>query len=134
MNPITNTTHVKDIERLVERLNDAWVNDQIEDMEALFHKQVVMIEPGTHQKVTGREEMIESYREFVESSEIIDFKIRDLYIDLFENTAVALYTFRIKYRVETTNYDEIGTEILVFNRHNDEWKIVWRHQNPSEVS
>lgn len=133
MNQLTNTTHVKDIEQLVERLNDTWLNDHLEDMETLFHKQVVMIQPG-HQKITGREEMIESYRDFIESAEIIDFKIRDVYIDLFETTAIAFYTFRIKYRVETTNYDENGTEILVFNRHNEEWRIVWRNQNPSEVS
>lgn len=134
MNQTTKNTHTKDIERLVEQLNDAWLNDQIEDMETLFHKQVVMIEPGIHRKITGREVMINSYREFIDSAEIIDFKIKDTYIDLFETTAVVLYTFRIKYRVETTNYDETGTEILVFNRHNNDWKIVWRHQNPTEVS
>lgn len=122
---------MKEIEKLIEQLNDAWLNDKIENMDMFFHKQVVLIEPGTNNRITGREEMIESYREFTESAEVSDFRIKDLMIDLFETTAVALYTFRIKYRVESTNYDENGTEILVFHRHNDRWKIIWRNQQPA---
>lgn len=125
-------SQVKEIEHLVEHLNDAWLNDKIENMDMFFHKQVVMIEPGTNNKMVGREEMIESYREFAESADVTDFKINDLFIDVFETTAVAHYTFRIKYTVETTNYDESGTETLVFHRHNDRWQIIWRTQSPSQ--
>lgn len=124
-------SQVKEIEKLITQLNDAWLNDRVENMDRFFHKQVVMIQPGTNERVTGREAMIESYREFVESSEVSEFRIKDLMIDLFETTAAALYTFRIKYRVETTNYDESGTEILVFHKHGESWKIIWRTQQPA---
>lgn len=120
----------KEIEALIERLNDCWLNDKLENMDMFFHKQVVMLQPGTNKKMIGREAMIESYREFVESSKVSDFRTKDMAIDIFEDTAIVFYTFGIKYRVETTNYDEIGSEILVLNRHNDRWVIVWRTQMP----
>lgn len=120
----------REIESLVERLNDSWLNDKLENMDMFFHKQVVMLQPGTNKKVIGREALIDSYREFVESSEVSDFRTKDLAIDVFEDTAVVFYTFRIKYRVETTNYDEDGSEILILHRHNDRWLIVWRTQLP----
>lgn len=123
-------TQAKEIENLVNRLNDDWLNDRIENLDQYFHKQVVMIQPGTHKKITGREAMIDSYSGFVEEAEVGDFRIKDFRIDVFEETAIVLYTFRIKYRIETTNYDENGLEILVFNRHNDKWQIVWRNQQP----
>ena len=121
----------EEIEILVEKLNDAWLNGHFEDMDGFFHKLVVLIEPGTTNKITGRERMIESYREFMDTAEVSEFKVRDLAIDVFETTAVALYRYRIKYRVESTRYDETGTEILVFHRHNDHWSIVWRSQSPA---
>ncbi|MGK7369254.1 MAG: nuclear transport factor 2 family protein [Candidatus Halalkalibacterium sp. M3_1C_030] len=118
------------IENIINRLNDDWLNDRFENLSRYFHKQVVMIQPGTHKKVTGREEMIDSYREFMEESKVLDFRIKNLRIDVFENTAIAIYTFNIKYRVETTKYDEEGLETLVLNLHNGHWQIVWRNQQP----
>jgi len=126
----TGEPHVKEIEKLIDQLNDAWLNDKLENMDMFFNKQAVMIEPGTNRRITGREKIIDSYREFAETSDVTDFRIKDLMIDLFETTAVALYTYRIKYRVETTQYDESGTEILVFHCHNDHWRIMWRTQQP----
>lgn len=120
----------KEIEGFIEGLNDCWLNDKLENMEMFFHKQVVLLQPGTNKKVIGREAMIESYRDFVESSEVSDFRTKDLTIDVFEDTAIVFYTFRIKYRVETTNYDEDGSEILILHRHNERWLIVWRTQMP----
>jgi len=120
----------REIENFIERLNDCWLNDKLENMDMFFHKQVVMLQPGTNKKMIGRETMIESYREFVDSSEVSDFRTKDMAIDVFEDTAIIFYTFEIKYRVETTNYDESGSEILVLNRHNDRWVIVWRTQMP----
>lgn len=123
-------TRTHEIEELIDRLNDDWLNDRIENLDRYFHKQVVMIQPGTHKKLTGREALIESYREFMDESEVSDFTLKNLRIDVFGDTAIALYTFRIKYRVETTKYDESGLEILVLKRYNDHFKIVWRNQQP----
>lgn len=131
MNELMTESQANTIEQLVNRLNDCWINDKFENMDMFFHKQVVMLEPGTNRKITGREEMIDSYRNFAESAKVTDFRIRDLLIDVFETTAVAFYTYRIHYSVESTNYDETGSEILVFSRHNGRWVIIWRTIGPA---
>ena len=120
----------KEIETLINRINNDWMNDRIENLDQYFHKQVVMIVPGTYKKITGREAMVDSYRGFTEEADVSDFQISDLQIDVFGDSAIALYTFRIKYRVETTNYDESGLEILVLKHYDERWKIVWRNQQP----
>ncbi len=123
-------TQTKEIEQMVNNLNDDWLNDRIENLSRYFHKQAVIIQPGTLKKMRGREEIVESYREFMEEAEVTDFRLKDLRIDVFEHTAVVLYTFNIKYTVETTHYDEEGLEVLVLNLHNGKWQIVWRNQQP----
>lgn len=123
-------TQTKEIEQMVNNLNDDWLNDRIENLSRYFHKQAVIIQPGTLKKMRGREEIVESYREFMEEAEVTDFRLKDLRIDVFKHTAVVLYTFNIKYTVETTHYDEEGQEVLVLNQHNGKWQIVWRNQQP----
>ena len=118
------------IEKLVNHLNHCWLNKQFEEMEELFHKEAAMLQPGDTHKKVGRELMIEGYEEFMDSAHVSDFKVNDLDIEVFANTAVAYYTYRIHYRVESTNYDESGSEVLVFNYRNDRWVIVWRIQLP----
>ena len=89
-----------------------------------------MVHSGDFEKITGRQQIIESYWEFMESADVTDFKIVNESIHVFDETAVAYYSYRIHYTVETTNYDETVSEILVFQQHNDDWQIVWRTQLP----
>ncbi|SMO45344.1 YybH family protein [Fodinibius sediminis] len=121
-------THVKEIERLVEHLSEDWIDGKLEAMEPYFHQRAVMVEPGTGNRITGADAVIERYRDFIEEADISSFKITEMFVDFFETTAVAFFTYRIKYQVESTNYDETNAEILVFRQHEEEWQIVWRTQ------
>lgn len=124
----TKASHAKEVEGIIKQLNHCWINKKFEDMEPLFHREVVMHQTGDEDDIVGREQMIESYWEFMESAEVTDFKIADESIHVFDETAVAYYTFHIQYTVETTKYDESGAEILVLQKHDGRWKIVWRTQ------
>ncbi|MGM0588739.1 MAG: YybH family protein [Bacteroidota bacterium] len=120
----------KRIEVLVEGLNQLWIQEKFDELGNYFHNKAVMIKPGSLDTITGRSAIVESYEEFMSEAEVSDFKIADMDIHVFEHTAIVIYTFRIRYQVETTRYDEKGTETLVFNRHDDQWQIVWRNQLP----
>lgn len=123
-------TQTKKIESLINRMNNDWLNERIENLDQYFPEKAVLIQPGTHNNITGRETFIDSYREFTDVTEVGDFIVKDFQVDIFGETAVALYTFRIRYTIESTSYDENGLEILVFNRHKDKWQIMWRNQQP----
>ena len=130
MNKPKTARHAKEIESRIKQLNHCWINRLFEDMEPFFHKNGVMVHSGDFEKITGRQQIIESYWEFMESADVTDFKIVNESIHVFDETAVAYYSYRIHYTVETTNYDETVSEILVFQQHNDDWQIVWRTQLP----
>lgn len=128
MTELAHTTHVKEIERIVEHLNEDWINGDLENMEQYFHNHVVMIEPGTDRRKTGIEQMIESYGDFIQEAEVSDFKITGMHVDIFDTTAIAYYTYHIKYMIGSTKYDESNAEILVLRQHEEEWQILWRTQ------
>lgn len=128
MTELAQKSHIKEIERVIEHLFENWMNKQFVKLEQYFHHHIVMIEPGTANRLTGAEEIIENYRGFIEDAEIHDYSITELSVDLFGETAVVYLTYRIKYRVEQTKYDESNTDILVFRKHNRHWQIVWRTQ------
>lgn len=128
MSELAHTTHIKEIERVVEHLFENWMTKQFDKLEQYFHSHVVMIEPGTNHRLMGAEQIIENYRDFVEEAEVYHYSITELLVDLFEETGVAHFTYRVNYSVEDTRYDESNTDILVFRKHNRHWQIVWRTQ------
>lgn len=128
MTELAQKSYIKEIERIVEHLMEDWMAHNFSDMDRYFANHVVMIETDTHRRIMGIDNVLEQYELFVEDAEIHEYDITELLIDLVEETAVAYVTYRIKYETDGTKFDESNTEILVFNEHNKEWKIVWRTQ------
>jgi hypothetical protein len=128
MTELAQKSHVKEIERICVHLMEDWMAPKFANMDRYFSNHVVMIETDTHRRITGIDDVLEQYELFVEDTEIVDFKITELLVDLVEDTAVAYVTYDIKYEMDETRFDETNTEILVFHEHDKEWKIVWRTQ------
>lgn len=128
MTGLAKKSHVKKIERIVEHLCENWINKEIDQLSQYFHSHVVMMESGTNRRITGIEQVIERYRDFIEETEVSDFKITELFVELFESTAIAWLCYHMRYSVESTSYDEDNTDILVFRAHEKGWQIVWRTQ------
>jgi len=128
MTELTRTTHLKEIERIVEHLFEYWVTKQFNKIEQFVHNHAVMIEPGTQNRLTGTNALIENYRDFIEEAEVFDYSIPSLQVDIIDDTGIAYLSYRLKYQVESTRYDEMNDEILVFRQQNRNWKIIWRTQ------
>jgi len=128
MTELAHQTHVKEIERIVEHLCEDWTNDKLENIERYYHPHAVAVIPGLSRKISGIEEIVENYRDFIEEAEVMEFNILDLLVDLFGTTAIAYFNYRIKYKVEGTTYTEGNTDVLVLRQHNSDWQIVWRMQ------
>lgn len=128
MTELAQKTHVKEIERIVEHLMEDWMSHEVTKMDQYFYDHVVMIEPGTNNRIMGLDSVLENYQIFIEDAEITDYKITDLFVELIEETAVAYFSYRIKYETDGTKFDEANTEILVFRKYEEEWQIIWRTQ------
>lgn len=61
-------SHVREVEQLITQLNHCWLHHKFEDMEGFFHKEVVLHQPDDTKRMVGREQMIESYWDFMQSA------------------------------------------------------------------
>lgn len=121
-------TGIKKIERIIEHLMEDWMSHKLAKMNHYFYDHVVMIEAGTNDRIMGVDNVLENYLLFIEDANVTDYKITDLFVELVGDTAVAYFTYRIKYETDGTKFDENNTEILVFRKKGENWQIIWRTQ------
>ena len=117
-----------EVERFVRDLNNAWIEGRCDDLVPLFHDQVVMVPPGTGQRIVGRDAMVDSYRQFLAAAKVHEFRTLDLRADVFGGTAVAALRFEIRYEMQGRVYQERGTDFMVLHRDDSAWQVVWRTQ------
>ncbi len=117
----------EEIWQLVQRLNDAWAKPgSPEDLASFFREDIVMVNPDFIQRTEGRDACVASYQDFCRQAAIRDFKISNPGIDVFENTAIATYSYEITYEMGGELFNDTGRDVFVFVRENDRWQAVWR--------
>lgn len=115
-----------EIADLVHRINGAWTEGRFDELNEYFSPDMVLAMPGGMKRIIGREEIIASYREFSENATIHDFEAEAPVVDVFDGTAIATTGFRIGYEYEGKASTEGGTDLLVFEKGADGWRVVWR--------
>lgn len=118
----------------MRRLQDAWLNNRLDELERYYHPRVVLLPPGGGEPVEGRDAVIGSYVQFTKAADVDRFEINGLHVDLFDATALATVRFEIAYTMENETHRERGVEILVLKRSSDRWSIIWRTQIPRGTS
>ena len=125
---VTEISH--EIRDLINGINRTWLKGDPADLEGYLHELVVIQPPGGAPRVHGREACIASYKAFTDQAKVTRFEPRDAEIDVFGDTVVATYRFRIVYELNARTHDEDGGEVLVFLRDGDAWRVVWRTVTP----
>lgn len=121
-------TQIKEVERVINHLMEDWMDNEGKNLDRYFYDHIVMIEVGTNNRIMGVDNVLENYLLFIEDSKITDYKITHLFVELVEDTAIGYFTYRVKYEVDDTKFDESNTEILVFRKQENDWQIIWRTQ------
>lgn len=124
IDPITQSSH--DVRDVIDLINRTWLKGDPADLERFFHPDVVIQPPGPGPRVHGRDPCIASYEAFAREAKVRRFEPETAEIDVFGDTAVATYRYRIVYEIGGRNYDENGGELLVFLREMDGWRVAWR--------
>lgn len=115
---------------LIGRINRSWRTGHTEALMDLFHEDALIVQPGFEKWVKGRERCVASYAEFAAAGTVHSYDESDHRVDLWGNTAVATYRFRIDFEVGGERYLEAGLDLLVFSRFDDSWQVVWRTPAP----
>ncbi|MDY6833480.1 MAG: nuclear transport factor 2 family protein [Chloroflexota bacterium] len=111
----------EEILQLMKNINDAWVRGRSEELEEYFHEDIVF-----QGRTKGRRPCVDSYREFTDHATIREFKESDFSINIWGNTAVVTYDFKISYIMDAWNYQDSGQDSFVFIWEGDRWRAVWR--------
>ena len=125
---VTQTSH--DIRDLVNRINGTWLQGDPNDLKKFFHPDIVVQPPGVSPRVHGRDACIASYQAFTEQAQVRSFEPRDAEIDVFGETNIASYRYRILYEMGGETFDEDAGDLLVFIKDGDNWLVVWRTMIP----
>jgi ketosteroid isomerase-like protein len=122
--PITVISH--EIRDLIDRINRTWLKGEPADLVEFFHQDIVIQPPGDGPRVHGIDDCIASYEDFVRDAHFKRFTPGDAEIDVFGDTAIATYRYRIVYELGADTHDEAAGELLVFLQEDERWKVAWR--------
>jgi hypothetical protein len=112
---------------LVRRLNQTWLDGRIDELRPFFDAEVVLVAPGFVQRLTGRDELINSYRAFVDNATIHHFEMQEPVIEVFGGTAIATCPYEMEYSLAGRRWKGNGHDVLVLLEADGEWRVVWRH-------
>lgn len=124
-------TDREQIIRAIRNSNQAWASGEVAKVQELFHPAAVLVTPGFSQRLEGREAILRSYEDFIHQAVTREFEEFDHSVDLFGDSAVATYRYRVTYELNGDTRQREGSEILVFRRMGQGWQAIWRTQLPS---
>ena len=116
----------REVWRVIEAINDAWVSDRARDIAEFLHPQCIMVTPDFSQYIRGGEAVTNSYVEYTRQAETHDFTVSDASVDIFRDTAMVNCVFTMKYTLQGKTYTSTGRDIWTLIRVEGQWLGVWR--------
>ena len=101
------------IKRFVHAINEAWVNGDPNLLQNFFDEDIVMDMPGAP-ILRGQKACIDSYRTFLKQAKVGDFSMGDIEINIWDQTAIARYTFEVSYEYNGDAFREKGIDVFAF--------------------
>ena len=117
------------IRKIIQIINGAWINNNLEILNDYFDDKMIIITQELKNKAAGREACIMNYKKFIETIILLDFNQGEPIIELWNNSAIAVYNYEITYKAKDKKIFKKGEDIIVFNREDIEdnyWKAVFQ--------
>ncbi len=114
------------IRALLNNISDAWTKGRPEELEEYFHEDMVIASPGFKGGGRGKDDCVQSYKDFASHAKIREVRGSDHLIDVWSDTAVASYRFEIDYEINGQEHHDVGHDLFVFAREGGKWLAVWR--------
>ena len=115
-----------DLKAAVARMNQSWLAGRFDELKDFFHPDVVLVHPKFSQRTVGRDSLVASYVDFSKQATIESFEADEAQADVTGDIAVTVCPWRMKYTFENSSFDESGWDLLVWNRRDGRWVVVWR--------
>ncbi len=111
---------------LAKQINDCWHKGNPSELSHFFHQEVVFNSPDFVHQIKGKDDCVQTYFDFLENSEVLLYNTSNPKVEMFASTGIIAYDFEMKYKQNDKVHHEIGTDILVFQKTENSWKVIWR--------
>ena len=114
------------LHNVLRKINNSWLTGRPEEMKIYLHPQIVMKFPGFSGEITGREKLIESFKEFCTNAQILEYSESDEQINVIGNCAIVVFRFEMIYEKRKYRDKSTGRDFWIFEKEDDNWLAVWR--------
>lgn len=125
-----------EIRQLLQRINETWLWCYPHQFPAIlgecFHEGMVIKGPEFQTMSVGRDACIQSYQDFVGQAAVSACTLSTPEVDVWGDTAVATYSWKVTYERNGEKYRESGHDVFAFVRSEGRWLAVWRAVLPGE--
>ena len=112
--------------QVLDHLQRAWREGRPEEMTALLAPDITFVYPGFSMRLTGRDRLVESYREFVASARLSSYREERRSVEGGANAALAEIAFDMKYVRGGREWRAHGIELWALERRGEGWIAFWR--------
>ncbi len=102
------------IKGIIQAINECWRLKDYEGIGSYLADDVVVAPPQSDKRIRGRVEYVQSYRDYDQMAETLEYLPGDTKVDLIGDTAVAICPFEVVYKLQGAKHHEQGQNILVF--------------------
>jgi uncharacterized protein (TIGR02246 family) len=115
-------------ERLVRELNATWQEGDLDKLAGFFHESVVLLPPDSGEPIVGRDAVLETYRNFLQSAVLHDFTETTLTSFDFPGTVIVHMGFAVDFSVGEQRMRDSGLEVYAVDTSETELQVIWRSQ------
>jgi uncharacterized protein (TIGR02246 family) len=112
--------------RVLDRIQRSWREGRPEEMAGLLAPDITFVFPGFSMRLSGRERLIESYREFLAGSRLRSYREDRRTVEGGANAALAEIAFDMSYTREGRDWRAHGIELWALERRPEGWIAFWR--------
>lgn len=115
-----------EIQGVIAEISQAWRNRRLDDLNSIFHEDMVIVGPDFQELSRGRAACVKSYHDFLAQARILDYRESEPIVDDWTAIAVATSPWEMTYELAGTRYRESGHDTFVFKKEDGRWQAVWR--------
>jgi hypothetical protein len=114
------------VQRVLDRIQTAWREGRPEEMAPHLSADITFVFPGFSMRLTGRDRLIDSYRDFLAGSRLRSYREERRSIEGGRSAALAEIAFDMTYTRAGSDWRSHGIELWALEQREKGWVAYWR--------
>ena len=114
------------VQRVLDRIQSAWREGRPDEMVTALAPDITFVFPGFSMRLSGRDRLIDSYRDFISGSRMRSYREDRRTIEGGAGAALAEIAFDMTYERDGQDWRAHGIELWALERRAEGWIAYWR--------